>query len=370
MNKNSKRLLFTAVFILAAVIVGMIFMRDKRVNTDITAKTTKVGLVITGKSNDANFCQTHYDALMKIKDELNLEIMCREQIPENEACSAAMEELIVKDGCTIIIGASFGYGKYITETAGKHPDVCFFHPFGAEKSINLTSFSGRMYQARYLSGIVAGMRTKTGKIGYVASFAFSEVIRDLNAFVLGVKSVAPDAVVYVKYCNSWVDDEAAETASNALLDRHPDIDVLSMHTNSLMPNRVAENRGIWAVGYNKENASMFPSSYLTACEWQWDSFYKQKILSILQGKFHGTVEWLDMESGVLGLSDLTQNTAPGTQEKVDEAKKRFAGRSFDVFYGPIADNTGTLRVPAGESMSDDDMMNHFDWYVEGVAVEE
>ena len=365
---SSKRILVITGLIFATIIIGMAFIRARSVETDVTAHATKVGLLLRGAKDDANYSQTHYDSLMDIKDELNLQIVCRENVPENAACLEAIEGL-VREGCTIVIGASFGYGEYLVAMAKRHPDIYFFHPFGNEKSTNLASFTGRMYQARYLSGIVAGMRSKSGKVGYVAAFPISEVIRQINAFALGVRSVAPKTRVYVKYCHSWVDDGAAEAASVKLLDRH-DIDVLAMHTNSLRPNRVAARAGIWSVGFNKDNAASFPNSYLTACVWQWGACYHQRILSCLQGKFHGDVDWIDMESGIVGLSPLTPNVALGTEAAVAAATSRFVSRRFDVFYGPVRDNRGVLRVPAGESMSDATLLDHFDWYVEGVSVEE
>ncbi len=368
-NNYSRRILITAIVILVAVVLGLILIRNASVDTDVTRHTTKVGLLINGSKEDHSFCQAHYDALMRIRDDLNLEICCRENVPEDETCSSEIEGLI-GEGCRFVVGASFGYGDYIVRAAKRHPDVFFLHPAGSEKDTNLSSAFGRMYQARYLSGIVAGKRTKTGKIGFVAAFPFSEVIRGLNAFTLGVRSVAPEAEVYVRYCESWVDDKIAEKACVGLLDAHPDIDVLSMHTNSLKPNEIAEKRGIWAVGYNANNADIFPNSYLTSCEWHWDSYYRKSILSGLQGKFHGENLWIEMEEGIVGLSELTKNTVPGTGEAVEEAMKRFKSREYDVFYGPIVDNTGKVRVPEGESMSDDDLLNHFEWYVEGVTVEE
>lgn len=361
-------MLILAGIIFAAVIIGMIVIHGKKVDTDVTAKTTKVGLVITGEKDDRNYNQTHYDALMKIKDELNLEIICREHIPEDGSCAEAMEELIEKEGCEFIIGSSYGYGKYMIEVAKNHPDIGFIHSTGSERLTNLSTSMGRMYQARYLSGIVAGMRSKTGKIGYVAAMPNFEVIRGINAFTLGVRSVYPSAEVFVMYSGSWLDDDATENTTEKIFEAHPDIDVFSMHTNSLMPNSFAEKMGIWSVGYNKDNSDLFPGSYLTACEWNWAPAYRDAILSYLQGKFHGEVNWFGMETGILGLSELTDNAAPGTAEAVEKAKKRFEDRSFDVFYGPIVDNNGVLRVPEGESMSDE-MMNRFDWYVEGVTVE-
>ncbi|MCR5790343.1 MAG: BMP family ABC transporter substrate-binding protein [Lachnospiraceae bacterium] len=371
MNKNSsKRILIIAVVILAAVILGMVLIRDRgEVETDVTADTTKVGLVISGAKDDSNYCQTHYDALMRIKDELNLEIVCREHTPEEEEqYTRAIEELIGDEGCRIIIAASFGY--HLAEIAAKYPEVCFIHIFGSEVLSNLSSPSGRMYQARYLSGIAAAKRSQTGKIGYVAAFPNSEVICQINAFALGAGSVTPETEVFVRYCGSWVDNDAARAAAEELLLRQPDIDVFSMHTNSLEPNRVAEETGIWSVGFNYDNRELFPKSYLTACEWKWDPYYREAILSYLQGKFSGEITWFDMDSGILGLSELTENAASGTKEAVDEATKRFNSGSFDVFYGPVTDNQGVRRVEEGEAMPDDEILHGFDWYVEGVKVEE
>jgi basic membrane protein A len=359
----------TAVIILLAALIGMLLIRDGSTKTDITAKTTNVGLVLSNIKEDSNFCQTHYDSLMHLKEELNLEIFCREKVAESEACFEAMKDLIENDNCSIIIAPSFGYAQYVKEIALLYPDICFIHPMGTEFLPNMTTCSGRMYQARYLSGIAAGMRTDTSEIGYVAAYEIPEVIGQINAFALGVKSVAADAVVHVIYCDSWVDDDEARKASEELLTMYPRIDMLTMHTNSLMPNLVAKDKGIWSIGFNMDNAGLFEGSWLTACVWNWDDYYRQKITSRLQGKFYGRHEWVDMENGIVELSELTGECAPGTKEKVAEAAGRFDDRSFDVFYGPVIDNTGELKVPEGESMSDE-MLNCIDWYVEGVIVEE
>lgn len=363
-----KKLSIAFVVIIIAVIFGMLFIRESIVETDVTAETTNVGLVLTGKKDDANYCQTNYEALKNISGDLNLNIICREAIPEDETCLLAMKELIQIYECKVIIGASFGYGEYIEELAGQYPDVCFVHPMGTESRSNMASCLGRMYQARYLAGIVAGMRTETGEIGYVAAFPIPQVIRQINAFTLGVRSVAPDANVHVSYCDSWVDDAAGD-ACDRLFQKYPDIDVITMHTNSLMPDRIAAKKGIWSVGFNRDNAEFFPDSYLTACTWKWDDYYSEVILSYLQGRLSGKNEWISIEEGMVSLFDLTPNCAPGTKEAVDEAMGLFESKGFDVFYGPITDNTGVLRVPEGESMSDDEMLNRFDWYVEGVTVE-
>ncbi|MCR4909117.1 MAG: BMP family ABC transporter substrate-binding protein [Lachnospiraceae bacterium] len=364
-----KKLILVALIIFAAVVTGILLIRVQDPGTDVTEKLTRVGLILNGSAEDKSFCQTHYDALNSLKDELNLEILVREYVPEDESCFDVIKELVDREKCSVIVTASSGYGEEAVKAATKYPDVCFLNFMGNVKLNNLSSFAGRMYQVRYLSGIVAGMRTVTGEVGYVAAFPYSEVIRGLNAFTQGVRRVRPDAVVHVKYCDSWIDDEAAGAAAKALMDKYP-VDVMAMHTNSLEPCREADGNGVWPVGYNMDNSELFPDTYLTSCVWKWESYYREQILDFLKGKFFGTLDWIGMEEGIVELSELTDNVTTGTSGVVDDAKEYLKSRTFDVFYGPIYDNSGNLRVPVRESMSDDEMFNSFDWYVEGVVVEE
>lgn len=362
-----RRILILVGLVFALAAAGIFLSKDGWTETDVTAKTTKVGLVLSGKHDDRSFCQAHYDALQSLRDELNLDIICRENVP-NE-CYASIAGLVQKEGCEIIVGVSYDFGKDMRKAADNFPNVFFLHAAGQGRKGNLSTFWGRMYQARYLSGIVAGMETRTGCIGYVAAFPIVEVIRGINAFTLGVRSVRPDAQVYVRYCGSWTEDLPAERESQALLDHHP-IDVLAMHSNSLAPNREAEKRGIYSIGYNGDNRDIFSDNYLTALAWNWQGYYRQQILACLRGKFHGTSQWIAMEDGVIRLGDYSPKVSGQTKEMVRAAQARLLSREFDVFYGPIRDNQGNLRVEAGETMSDKAMLNAFDWYVEGVSVEQ
>ena len=362
-----KKIIVVAFLLLFAAIVGIYQIRDSEMDTNVTARVTKVGVLLTGTRTDRSYCQAHYEAMEAIKNELNLDIIYLENVPDD--CYRYVESLVRDEECKIIVGVSIFFGDAMRQVATEHPDVYFFNTGGVISQKNFSSYFGRMYQARYLSGIVAGMKTKTGELGYVAAFPIPECIRGINAFTLGARSVRPDAVVHVRYCGSWVDDAPAKEASRLLLDGHP-IDVLALHTNSLEPHREADARGIWSVGYNLDNAGMFPNTYLTACVWRWSVYYRKQILNCLQGKFHGSNDWIDMEDGIVGLSELSSHVAPQTQSRLKAAVTRMKSGGFDVFFGPIRDNTGRLRVEAGESMPDDKMLNHFDWYVEGVTVEE
>jgi basic membrane protein A len=226
-----------------------------------------------------------------------------------------------------------------------------------------------MYQIRYLCGIVAGLQTETNEIGYVAAYDLSEVNRGINAFTLGVRKVNPDANVYVRYCDSWDNDDATKKAAEQLFDSHS-IDVMTVHSDSLAAYDEAEKRGIYIIGYNRDDSEDYPDYYLTAAVWQWDKFYTPKIKEVLQDKFKKEQYWDGVESGIVELAPLTENVKNGTERIVTSELFKLENGNFDVFYGPIYDTDGNLRVAEGESMTDEVMLNSFDWNVEGVIIDE
>lgn len=363
-----KKFVVTAAVILTIIIVGIFSITAKEQTAEITDVQTKVGLILNGSSMDNNWGQSHFEGLSECATRLNLSILYRENVPEDVRCRENIQELI-DEGCEIIICNSFGFGEWVVQMAEKYPDIYFYHATGVEEEDNLASYFGRIYQMRYLSGIVAGLQTESNEIGYVAAFPISEVNRGINAFALGVKKVNPDATVYVEWTGSWTDDVMCEEAVNTLLAEH-DIDVLAMHSDSNKPLEIAEEKGIWSIGYNIDNSAKYPNTYLTAPVWEWQNFYEPQILACLQKKFHGKHYWEGVETGLVSLAPFTVNVKPGTAEVVEAEKEKLESGLFDVFYGPITDNAGNLRVAEGESMSDASMLNEFDWYVEGVVTDE
>lgn len=357
-----KKIIVTAVVILTVLICGIFFISRQRESDE----QWKVGVILNGIKNDRNWTQSHYEGLEATAGELNLDMTYYENVPETEECSRIMEDMIA-GGCRIIICNSFNYGTFITELAKKYPEICFFHASGVNEAKNLSTYFGRMYQMRYLSGMVAGLQTENNQIGYVAAFPISEVNRGINAFTLGVKSVNPDAVVHVAWCDSWTDDKAAGDATRELILNYQ-IDVLAMHTDSLRPLQIAEEEGIWSIGYNMDNSKRCEETFLTAPVWNWEKFYIPRIKECQQGKFVGRNYWEGAESGMISLAPMTKYVKDGIEEKVQRKMEELSSGTFDVFYGPIYDREGSLRVPAGESMSDDAMLNEFDWYVEGVEI--
>lgn len=361
-----KKIGITAGVFLLLIIAGMFLIHARSEDTEVTKNQTKVGMILNGSIDDRSWGQSHYAGMEKSAKELNLKVYYKENTPEDERCTQYIEELI-SEGCEIIICNSFGFGEWTQEAAKKYPDVYFFHATGIEQGNNLATYFGRIYQMRYLSGIVAGLQTNTNRIGYVAAFPISEVNRGINAFTLGVRAVNPDAEVFVEWSNSWTGDKENVEATEKLINGRG-IDVLAMHMNSIEPLVLAEERGIWTIGYNMDNSKEYPKTFLTAPVWNWEKFYTPRILECLQGKFQGIHYWEGIETGTVTLSPLTDNVKDGIAETVETYRKKLETGSYDVFYGPVTDTEGTLRIAEGENMSDEAMLNEFEWYVEGVVL--
>ncbi len=362
-----KKVFIVAAVFVMAIIAGIFVINIYEADTEVTKETTKVGVILNGSIDDHSWSQSHYEGLEKTSKELNLSMMYKENVQMEEIPGIIKE--FVEAGCKVIIANSFEFGEYINQAAIKYPEIYFLHATGVGEAKNLSTYFGRMYQIRYLTGIVAGLQTKTDEIGYVAAFPISEVNRGINAFALGVRSVNSDAKVYVSWTNSWNDDDATAQATNELLDEH-DIDVLAMHTDSLRALEIAGERGVMSIGYNVDNSQEYPDTYLTAAVWDWENFYTPNILKCLQGKFEGHHYWEGIETGIVSLAPCTDKVQPETQEIVTREMEKLRSGTFDVFYGPVYDNNGNLRVMEGESITDNIMLNEFDWYVEGVVNDE
>ncbi len=351
---------FLLVILIGIVVVDFIYNKED--------DNVKIGMVLNGRTEDKSWSQSHYVGMEMTREALKLEVFYREEVPEDERSIAVMEELIA-EGCKIIICNSYSYGEYALEVAGRYPEVCFYHAAGVETSDNLSTYFGRIYQMRYLAGILAGMQTESNEIGYVAAFPISEVNRGINAFTLGVKSVNPDAEVYVEWSNSWTDEEENRKATEYLLQQY-DIDVIAMHADAMSPLDVAEEKGIWSIGYNVDNSVSYPNSFLTAAIWNWEKFYTPRIQEYTLGRFAPNSYWESTKTGIVELAPFTKNVKPGIAEVVESEKNRLERGDFDVFYGPIRDVQGNMRVQKGENISDAELLYEFDWYVEGVVINE
>ena len=346
------------------IMVGVLMVHDSVPGKASSSSNMRVAMIMTGMRNDHSWNEAHYEALEKVAKRLNLEVAYYENVPTDSTALYIMEKAI-DNGAKVVITTTIGFGDMTHAAAKNHPEVKFLHAAGVHTAPNVSTFFGRVYQMRYLSGMVAGLKTKTNEIGYVAAYNISEVNRGINAFALGVQKVNPHAKVYVSWSNSWVDESMSADATRELLNKHH-IDVLTVHVDALSPYEIADENNVWIIGYNKDNSSRFPQHFLTASVWHWEYFYGPQIEAMLRGKYVPRNYWLGAETGVVGLSPMTEHVDSHIRNLVQKEKVRFTNSLFDVFQGPIIDNRGFVRVEKGESMTDDDLLNHFNWYVKGV----
>ena len=249
-----------------------------------------------------------------------------------------------------------------------YPEINFYVNSSEYHETNMTSYFARMYQARYLAGILAGMQTESDRIGYVAAMPNYEVNRGINAFTLGVKRVNPEANVVVSFSGMWDDEAAEKAAAQALIDEEG-VDVLTYHQNKNHVIRVAEAAGISSIGYHKPFEE-FSDGYLTSVICDWQPVYRELVREYLRGNANIRQNyWIGIETGAVGLSPYSPKVTEEMKAEIQKAiKEMFDGK--DVFAGRIYDNEGNLRCDENEIISDEMLLEQFDWYVEGVEFHE
>lgn len=325
----------------------------------------KVGFVFIGPVKDGGWTEAHDNARLYLEKELNVKTLYRELVPEGPDSKKAIKDLI-DQGCNVIFTTSYGYMDPTIEVAKENPNVNFFHCSGYKRADNVSTYFGKMIEPRYLSGIVAGLKTKSNKIGYVAAYEISEVIRGINAFTLGVQSVNKDAKVIVKWSHTWIDATQEKAAAVALLDEG--CDVITQHNDSTSPQIAAEERGAFAIGYDLDARTAAPKAYMTAPIFNWGAYYLEQVKAIKDGTWKSSDVWGGLKTGMVDLAPLTDVAPEASKEKIAEARKKIEDGSFKIFEGPIKDQTGAVRVEQGKTMTDEEIWN-MDWFVEGVVGE-
>lgn len=340
----------------------------------IAKQDVKIGVLhLTDPAEGSGYTYTHDLGIQGMQDNLGLtdEQIVR-KINVDDTDEKATREAIqgcIDEGCNIIFTTSWGYMDVTEEMAQENPDIYFFHGTGYKSNgKNFSNYFGRIYQARYLSGIVAGMNTKTNKIGYVAAMdsSNSEVTGGIDAFALGIASVNPDAKVYVKVTNSWYAPEAEEAAAGELLDMG--CDVMAQHCDTPYPQTMASDAGVYGIGYNSDMGKETPDSCLTSVIWNWSAYYTSQVQSIIDGTYKGENYYGGMQEGLVSITDLADFCAEGTQEKVDAAKSKILSGEFNVFDGELETNTGTIIGKEGETLDDATITGGIDWYYKNVEV--
>jgi basic membrane protein A len=333
-----------------------------------------VGFVYVGPKDDYGYNQAHHEGALVIGKLPGVKIREEENVPETDAVQKTMESMISLDGAKLLFPTSFGYfDPHILVEAKKFPDVTFLHCGGlydaTKHPANAGSYFGYIDEAQYVSGIVAGMTTKTNKLGFIAAKPIPQVLRNINAFELGARSVNPKATTAVIFTGDWSEPKKEADATNSLADQG--VDVVTMHVDS--PKIIveqAEKRGIFVTGYHASQAPLAPKGYLTGAEWNWGEVYTQYVTAMKTGHIFDHAAHLlrgGFKEGFIKMSPYGVAVSPDAKAKADAAKAALTDGSLVIFKGPLNDNTGKSIIAAGASMAQTDVnLEKMSYLVEGV----
>ena len=325
-------------------------------------KEIKVGFVYVSPVGDAGWSYAHDQGRLALEAMDGVTTSFVEAVSEGPDSERVMLNMARK-GYDLIFATSFGYMDPMLKVAKKFPKTTFMHCSGYKTADNMGNYFARMYQARYLSGMVAGAMTKANVLGYVAAFPIPEVIRGINAFALGAQAVNPNVEVRVVWTKTWYDPATEKEAAKSLLD--VGADVIAQHQDSPGPQEAAQERGVYSVGYNTDMTAFAPKSHLTAPIWNWAPFYKETVEQVRQGTWKSQAYWPGMEIGIVDLAPFGKMVPQKVQDNVMAKKADIIAGKKKVFVGPIVDQKGVIKIAAGVAASDD-VLKNMTWFVKGV----
>jgi basic membrane protein A len=370
----------------ASLIVAACGGSESGSDTTDAKSDLKVAVVYIGPKEDKGWTYQHDQGILQLEEELGVEVKRIESIPDNETSEATFE-LLAEEGYDLIFATSFGYGKPLSRVAAKNPGVCFQWATGADFLLtkaeggafedvasvpaNIGYYFGAAEEARYLSGIAAGNATKNGKIGYVAAYSIPEVIRGINAFTLGVRSVKPEATVQVTWTRTWFDPTLEKQAAESLLDAG--VDVLAMHQDTTATGVAAQAKGAKWVGYNSDVKEAAPEAWLTAPTWDWGPFYVKTAKAVQAAKASdpdscppSESTYGNMSDGMVTLGSFGDSVTTETQELITQKKDAIIAGTFAPFTGPINKQDGSAWLADGEKADLGFLLGQMTFFVEGV----
>jgi basic membrane protein A len=330
-----------------------------------------VGFIYVGPKDDYGYNQAHAEAAKVVATLPNIKIREEEKVPEDVAVQNTMESMINLDGAKLLFPTSFGYfDPHILKMAEKYPNVTFFHCGGlyteGKHPKNVGSYFGYIDEAEYVSGIVAGLTTKTNKLGFVAAKPIPQVLRNINAYTLGARSVNPKVTLSVIFTGDWSLPVKEAEAANSLIDQGAD--VLTGHVDSpKVIMETAERRNAFTTGYHASQAKLAPKGYLTGSEWNWEAVYKGYIDTVQNKK---PIEHLvrgGFKEGYIKMSAYGPAVSEEAKKKADEAKAALTAGSLVIFKGPLKDNGGKEVIGAGTERGQRDIeLEKMAYLVDGV----
>ena len=379
-------------------------------STSTTANSDfKVGAIYINSKNDtAGYTYAHNKGITTAMEELGMDpstqLLVQDEISEDYDAVATAIDTLVGEGCNMIFGISFGYMDALADKAEEYPDVIFSHATGYKSNdTNFNNYFGRIYQARYLAGIAAGLKsleTGNNNVGYVSAYGteYAETCSGINGFTLGVQAVNPDATVYVKELGAWADEVNESAFAKELIESYH-CGVISQHCDSAQPQIAAQDAGVFGCGYNSDMTADAPDAHLTAAIWNWNVYYHTAIQAAMDcngdasqfvTKMGGSAYYGGLNEGFVDVSPLNEKTvAPATAAAIEAVKAKIATGEWDVFSGtklnvvlnddgtvtldetaaPLMDNAGNEIVAAGgPSVEDAVITGSMNYFVAGVQV--
>jgi basic membrane protein A len=334
-----------------------------------------VGFIYVGPKDDFGYNQAHAESVAEVKKMAGIKAVEEENVPETAGVQKTMQGMISQDGATLLFPTSFGYfDPHMLAVAAKNPNVRFAHCGGmwteGKHPKNTGSFFGYIDEGQYLNGVIAGHMSKSKKLGFIAAKPIPQVLRNINAFTLGARSVDPSITTTVIFTGDWSMAVKEAEATNSLADQGAD--VFTMHVDG--PKVVVETaakRGKFVCGYHASQAKLAPNAYLTGAEWNWITAYKSIIDAARTGKPHPNFVRGGLKEGFVKPSPYGAMVPEGARKKADEVKAAMIAGTFDIFKGGTAgqkDNTGKIVIPPGKSFKQTDPeLEGMNYLVEGVV---
>ncbi len=356
---------FGFMIVLIALIVIALYLI---LNTSKTvAVENRVGAVFIGSIEDKGWNETHYDGIKATCEKLGLPLYIEQDVAETlETAEPAVDRLVNDKKCNVILLTSDGFGDNLAPLYEKYPTIRFYTVSPEADYYNVNTYFCRLYQIRYLCGIIAGKMTKSNVIGYVCGTPSCQCIRQLNAFALGARSVNPDAVIKVKFVGSWYEPEKEKNATWNFIHEY-NADIITYHTSSPFAIDVAEENGVYSIGYNIVRTER-SDKFLTAALYNWAPIYEQLLSDFQKSKVgKDKYYWLGVLYGAVDFyrfsPEIPDDVIKLVYEKENEIK---AGG--DVFVNEIISNEGKVVVKNGERVGDNAMLHTMNWYAEGVEI--
>lgn len=323
----------------------------------------KVGFIYVGPVGDHGWTYQHHAGLLAIEEAFGdkVETTYVESVSEGPDAERAIERL-ARDGHDMIFTTSFGFMNPTVKVAAKYPDVKFEHATGYKRADNVSTYSSRFYEGRYIIGQIAAKMSETGSAGYIASFPIPEVVRGINSFMLGAQSVNPDFKVKIVWVNTWFDPGKEADAAKALIDQG--VDIITQHTDSTAPLQVAAERGIMGFGQASDMIKFAPDNQLTSIIDDWASYYVSRVQAAMDGTWESADTWGGLDVDMVVMADYT-NMPGDVAAAAAEMEAKIESGAFHPFTGPIFKQDGTQLVGEGEVVDDGTLLG-MNFYVQGV----